>query len=229
MHQPITPLREAKPRAEGGRAKRIVLKEPSLEYFYTQFLRETGLLWVTINPYKKSKFFTKFQKIGPISDWLRKKCARFLVVQETNTDGSKHYHAIAKLLPKYKRSTPVFKHANIQYDRIGNVGTVPSFNTDSMLPPLTVEDKKTRKYKEFLTDCLYHWKVHEIADRFARMFVCLWNKQRLAKNREKRKLKLLDHGNHLSRVLNYMAKESRFSIYQDMMFYGLKPPTDACA
>lgn len=86
-----------------------------------------NLVFLTLNPYKKSKRFSRYQKLSAVSDAIRSLMSikRMFIVREINTtDGSGHYHALISLdnhdpLPQGQLS----KHFNVKMDIIKSGST----------------------------------------------------------------------------------------------------------
>ncbi len=189
-----------------------------------QFINETNIYFITINPYKKAKSFRRLQKIGPISDWLRKKAIKFYLVQESNEDGTKHYHALAKLKESHEKKPLIFKNANMQVDRVGGPAGVPQVPERGMLPPKSTEDKKNDQFK-FIVRMLY-WELGrytkaEFINNTATLLVHIWDEQRLARNRNKIKVKKLNKLSSVNRIINYMVKETTWTRYLDYMYHNI--------
>lgn len=204
---------EAKPRgrspAEGE--ARLVL----MESIYNCLKNETKLSFITMNPYKKSKSFARFQKIGSVHDWLRKHTQKFFLVQETNDDGSKHYHALVKAY-----DGKVFRNMQVDVKYLSKA-CIP-ISTDSPLPPLTVGDQRSMMYQNFYLECIEKFKISSIARTFADFLTSLWNKQRLALQRHKVSQRKLRKNTDVGRIIDYMSKECTYCIYENYTTWKLE-------
>lgn len=207
---------KAKTRVEDERAKRpLMYGLLDVDNFIKKFRGVT--YFVTMNPYKKGKRFTKLQQIGAACDVLRKYSSHFLIVREYNPDGTSHYHAICA---KFNTEKAHPKHMTFHVMRVG--GDAPSPVFDPEKPPTTVEDyERWEVVNPLLEELGCH---HHLLDATTRLLSYIWRKQRKAREALKRKTKKEVRASHVGRVIDYMSKsfECDPREYSDYIYYCRK-------
>lgn len=166
------------------------------------------LYFVTLNPYKKGKQFKRLQKIGPVYDLLRKRFTNIFIVQETNPDGTKHYHAIAVGPAELSLWDP--KGVKVHIQRVG--GPVAR-HYDPPEPCSFPDPTPEERAEDFLRESLEEEmsKHHHLFTVTLHYLSCVcryqFKKRRAHKASVQRLNRKVRIGGDLGRIVNYMTKE----------------------
>lgn len=179
-------------------------------------LKKKTSYFVTMNPYKKGKYFDKFQKIGRAYDILKRYATAFYLVREFNPDGTSHYHAVCG---GFKANKAPPKGCTFYVERVG--GDVAPRSFDSETPPTTLESVISQRIYPSLKEEL--GEHHHMLDLTYNYLLSLATKQIKCLSAQRARCKKLVMGGHLARVINYMNKTTPSVEYQDYMFKGITP------
>lgn len=174
----------------------------------------TGISYfITLQPYKKHKSYQRLQKIGPVYDRLRKKGFKnIFIVQETNGVGDKHYHALVTGAAGWQAWDSA--GLKIHVARVGGDVARPD-------PPSRedIEHKEDRMIDDILNEVVeslsseVEWlaKHRKLFNATVDLLCCCLKRQKDAAAKERlkqrRKLRKVELGGDVGRIVNYMLKE----------------------
>lgn len=182
--------------AEGVWERSDLYKEV-IEYFFTK----RCLHFLTIQPYPKGKKFAKWQKIGPISDHLRKCCKTFFVVREFCKDGKSHYHALVSGYDPGK----ICRHASVHEQPVNPTVKVRIVPEGEPYNP-TVSEKIEKQHRRVMDELKQDVPHPALRECTAVYLIAIWNQQRKALERHNSNVRRTRHQQHVERVTNYMMK-----------------------
>ena len=173
--------------------------------------------FVTINPYKKDKRYSKYQSISKISDILRRYCASYFIVLEHNKDGSSHYHAICGGYNE-RKNLPKGLKWHVQPIGVNPVGPCPYRIPEG--PPITEESRRLG-FRHLIAEELgvHHHLLGPTQELLCHIRAC----QRKCRARLARMRCKLNKKGHVGRVLSYMIKThtGNFFEYKEYRDYAL--------
>lgn len=179
--------------------------------------------FITLNPYKKDKRYKAYQRIGRVSDWLRRHCRSHFVVREYNHTGDCHYHAIATMFDGQK-----MLGMNQLTKVVGGPSKEPTILThDDVEAKLFHEESEfDQKNSDEMFDVLRIFfdvsDVPTIYDNFKRYLFSLKDKQMKKSRYQRVKKKKKERKGHLEKVIHYMLKDNPILEYNDWAYSKAK-------
>lgn len=196
-----------------------------------QYFNKKTTFFITLNPYKSGRKYDRYQKLGPVSDWFRRRKIGHFIIRETNTDGSAHYHLIADTIP-----SSTMKDMNIDVKEIGKDQKMILYPTpDDETADHT--DQYALIYNKVGKDFLHQWgvkKLNKYHDCTVTLLHRIYLKQykkyymymKSKRQRGYHRKKISSKETQKTTVLRYMLKtfpsKDNPKLYKDYIFY--KPP-----
>ena len=166
----------------------------------------TACHFVTLNPYKKAPSFKRFQKIGPVGDWLRRHNFKsYFIVQETNKeDLSAHYHILCRYPDDFK-SWESFKGMKSHEQKVGGNTSGICFDRDDVFRIEQAKEEAEERRQDWIRDELGHrdW-LYKATFQFIKNVI---EHQRKSKINLKARERRSNSKCHVTRVVDYMFKE----------------------
>lgn len=173
--------------------------------------------FITLNPYKKGSRYQSYQKIGKISDWLRRHSEHHFVVREFNETKDNHYHAI---VTKFDGSKML--DMNQRNDVVGGPRAIPDIPDPSDNPHAEQEFYDELEVYDVCCHFFGSIRADLVANCLTKFLFSLKEKQIKKRRYFKTKKRLKAQNTDLERVLDYMLKYSPSALYTDYIIYNKK-------
>lgn len=183
---------------------------PPLGGIITKMFKSRKSFFLTLNPYKKHKNFSKFQSISKVFDRLRPQCKYIFMVRESYKDGGYHYHAIvAGYEPK-----PI-KGLRVHAQCVGPKGKKPCF--DPEVEPRQPESSMPSA-REFPT--WWNYNPVPIMDFIYWHIIKVKRKMTNRSTAQRARARQKTRNTHLGRITKYILKDNPKYQYTDWISKG---------
>lgn len=179
---------------------------------YSDSIATKKVDFITLNPYKKGKSFKRLQRISAVYDILRRSYSHIFIVQETNSDKTKHYHALGVHdgLTQFKP-----RDMKIHIQALGETEPLPAGSRYAIESAFTSAPEPTpeERAEAFIEESLRaEMSIHHHLFDVTCKLLCACKRFQMKKKRnykatQKRRAKKLKLQGDIGRVINYMIKE----------------------
>lgn len=173
------------------------------------FAKQANLRFLTIQPYKHSRAYAKFQNISKVSDWLRRYFSSWYIVREKNKSGDNHYHVLG-VIKKIGGKAVVIKSPNFRLDlqTVGEKRVCQNYTENGEIAFGKPKEKPHISVEK-------NTMAQIIADAVS--VACRAIAENAVYHQKKEKRKIVKN-KHVENILNYMHKENPIKKYHDFIF-----------